>query len=170
MVDLRNEQVRNKLAAVGITSYLPLANFNRGNGGIYGLPIVTIPTNGALGVNEALFSLAALGADAMMALGAVKPVPRRPPPAAMMQQQQQQQPARPMMTMAGPGGVKAMRPPQVVVGRPAGTGHAMAAGVPGGTVIVRRRLLKPGGEMNMVMLPNGPRQQPSSAGSSVSGP
>lgn len=74
VVDLRNAFTRSKLAALGIVNYIPLGNFNR-SGGFYGLPIVSnaAPDQRA----EALCQL--LGTDAMMTLGALKPLPIRRP-------------------------------------------------------------------------------------------
>lgn len=75
VVDLRNEDTRNKLAALGIVNYIPLANLNRNTGGQYGLPIVSV--QGA--ANAAVCNLAAIGADSILSIGTVKQVPRMRP-------------------------------------------------------------------------------------------
>lgn len=72
VVDMRNEQTRAKLAALGIVNYIPLGNLNKTTGGAFGLPIVSV--QGA--ANAAVCNLAALGADSLLSLGPVKQIPR----------------------------------------------------------------------------------------------
>lgn len=75
VVDIRNDDTRNKLAALGIVNYIPLTNLNRITGGQFGLPIVSV--QGA--ANAAVCNLAAIGADSVLSIGTVKQVPRMRP-------------------------------------------------------------------------------------------
>lgn len=74
VVDLRNEQTRSKLAALGIYNYIPLGHLNRSVDGVFGLPIVSV--QGA--ANSAVCNLAALGADSLLSIGPVKAIPKNP--------------------------------------------------------------------------------------------
>lgn len=71
IVDLRNDETRNKLAALGIINYIPLTNLNKTTGGTYGLPIISV--QGA--ANNAICNIMAMGADSVLSLGPVKPIP-----------------------------------------------------------------------------------------------
>lgn len=76
VVDLKNEQTRSKLAALGIYNYIPLSHLsqNRTVNGLFGLPIVSV--QGA--ANSAVCNLAALGADSLLSIGPVKAIPKNP--------------------------------------------------------------------------------------------
>lgn len=88
IVDLKNEQTRKKLAAIGIVNYIPLSNLNKDSSTLFGLPIVSV----AGAANTAICNLAAIGADSILSIGTIKTIQRNVDSAAptVMQQQQQQ--------------------------------------------------------------------------------
>ncbi|XP_055378336.1 uncharacterized protein LOC129610042 [Condylostylus longicornis] len=70
VIDLRNELTKKKLAALGITNYIPLCNKTSTH--CFGFPIVSV--QGA--TNSNICNLLGLGASSVLSLGPVKPIPK----------------------------------------------------------------------------------------------
>ncbi|XP_036140734.1 histone acetyltransferase KAT6A isoform X2 [Monomorium pharaonis] len=68
VVDLKSPHVLNRLANLGIHSYIPLSQLSAQTGGYFGLPIITI--DGAR--NTSICNLGALGATSILSLGPLK--------------------------------------------------------------------------------------------------
>ncbi|XP_025993640.1 uncharacterized protein LOC105199800 isoform X5 [Solenopsis invicta] len=68
VVDLKSPHVLNRLANLGIQSYIPLSQLSAQTGGYFGLPIITI--DGAR--NTSICNLGALGATSILSLGPLK--------------------------------------------------------------------------------------------------
>ncbi|XP_011865198.1 PREDICTED: histone acetyltransferase KAT6A-like isoform X3 [Vollenhovia emeryi] len=68
VVDLKSPHVLNRLANLGIQSYIPLSQLSAQTGGYFGLPIITI--DGAR--NTSTCNLGALGATSILSLGPLK--------------------------------------------------------------------------------------------------
>ncbi|XP_020293664.1 uncharacterized protein LOC109859640 isoform X2 [Pseudomyrmex gracilis] len=68
VVDLKSPHVLNRLANLGIQSYIPLSQLSAQTGGYFGLPIITI--DGAR--NSSTCNLGALGATSILSLGPLK--------------------------------------------------------------------------------------------------
>lgn len=69
IVDLKSQQVLNRLSSLGIQSYIPLSHLNSQTGGYFGLPIITI--DGTRNISH----LGALGASSLLSLGPLKHLP-----------------------------------------------------------------------------------------------
>ncbi|XP_032683125.1 uncharacterized protein LOC116849745 isoform X3 [Odontomachus brunneus] len=73
VVDLKSPHVLNRLANLGIQSYIPLSQLSVQTGGYFGLPIITI--DGAR--NSSTCNLGALGATSILSLGPLKHLSNR---------------------------------------------------------------------------------------------
>ncbi|XP_011343676.1 bromodomain-containing protein 4 isoform X2 [Ooceraea biroi] len=73
VVDLKSPHVLNRLANLGIQSYIPLSQLSVQTGGYFGLPIITI--DGAR--NTSTCNLGALGATSILSLGPLKHLSNR---------------------------------------------------------------------------------------------
>ncbi|KAJ8688411.1 hypothetical protein QAD02_024206, partial [Eretmocerus hayati] len=73
VVDLKSAQTLNRLAGLGIKSYIPLSQLSAQTGGYFALPIVSI--DGARNPNSS--NLAALGAASILSLGPLKHLSNR---------------------------------------------------------------------------------------------
>nr|XP_012234733.1 PREDICTED: histone acetyltransferase KAT6A-like isoform X2 [Linepithema humile] len=73
VVDLKSPHVLNRLANLGIQSYIPLSQLSAQTGGYFGLPIITI--DGAR--NSSTCNLGALGATSILSLGPLKHLSNR---------------------------------------------------------------------------------------------
>ncbi|XP_058805846.1 putative uncharacterized protein DDB_G0291608 isoform X2 [Phymastichus coffea] len=73
VVDLKSQNTLNRLASLGIQSYIPLSQLSAQTGGYFGLPIITV--DGARNSNTC--NLGALGATSILSLGPLKHLSNR---------------------------------------------------------------------------------------------
>lgn len=68
VVDLKSQQVLNRLTSLGIQNYIPLSHLNSQTGGYFGLPIITVDGTR----NPIACNIGALGASSILSLGPLK--------------------------------------------------------------------------------------------------
>lgn len=71
VIDLRNEQTKQKLASLGIINYIPLCT--KSSNGCFGFPIVSV--QGA--ANPNVCNVLGLGINSLLSLGPIKPIPTK---------------------------------------------------------------------------------------------
>lgn len=71
VVDLADPNTRSKLEALGIVNYIPLTNFNQENGGLMGLPIMSIRDS----LKNTVHSM---GAQQVLTIGRVRKILNKP--------------------------------------------------------------------------------------------